>query len=121
MSLTKAGSCSALLRFIGSESNLSLLTIGGYYYYNSLDKMMEGKMVTGQGYGMGIGGCNRLCSAATGHDLVALFFLSMSIEDHPLLRLLIRSQIYYPKHILVYGSGKARYSLFMGSSSFRTD
>jgi hypothetical protein len=31
----------ALLRFIGSVSNLSLLTIGGYYYYNSHDKMME--------------------------------------------------------------------------------
>jgi hypothetical protein len=29
--------------------------------------------VTGQGYGMGIGGCNRLCPAATGHSLVALF------------------------------------------------
>jgi hypothetical protein len=37
----------ALLRFIGSISNLSLLTIGGYCYYNSHDKMMEGKMVTG--------------------------------------------------------------------------
>jgi hypothetical protein len=41
-------------------------------------------MVTGQGYGMGIGGCNRLCPAATGHSLVALFFLSMSIKDRPL-------------------------------------
>jgi hypothetical protein len=64
----------ALLRFIGSGSNLSLLTIGGYYYYyNSHDKMMEKKMVTGQGYGMGIGGCIRLCPAATGQSLVALF------------------------------------------------
>jgi hypothetical protein len=41
-------------------------------------------MVTGQGYGMGIGGCNRLCPAATGHSLVALFSLSMSIKDRPL-------------------------------------
>jgi hypothetical protein len=24
-------------------------------------------MVTGQGYGMGIGGCNKLCPAVTGH------------------------------------------------------
>jgi hypothetical protein len=30
-------------------------------------------MVTRQGYGMGIGGCNRLCPAATGHGLVVLF------------------------------------------------
>jgi ABC-type uncharacterized transport system permease subunit len=56
----------ALLRFIGSVSNLSLLIIGGYYYYNSYDKMMEKEMVTGQGYGICIGGCNRLCPAAMG-------------------------------------------------------
>jgi hypothetical protein len=36
-----------LLRFTGSASNLSLLIIGGYYYYNSHDKMMEKEMVTG--------------------------------------------------------------------------
>jgi hypothetical protein len=44
----------ALFRFIGSVSNLSLLTVDGYYY-NSHDKIMKGKMVTGQGYGMSIG------------------------------------------------------------------
>jgi hypothetical protein len=75
----------ALLRFIDSMSNLSLLTVGGYYYYyNSHDKMMKKEMMTGQRYGMGIGGCYRLCPAATGHSLVALFFLSMSIKDCPL-------------------------------------
>jgi hypothetical protein len=78
-------------------------------------------MVTGQGYGMGIGGCNRLCPVAIGLSLVALFFLFMLIEDRPLHWILVKSQTYYPKHILVYGSGKARYSLVMGSSSFRTD
>jgi hypothetical protein len=31
-------------------------------------------MVTGQGYVMGIGGCNKLCPMATGHSWVALFF-----------------------------------------------
>jgi hypothetical protein len=41
-------------------------------------------MVTGQGCGMGIGGCNRWCSVATGHRLVALFSLSMSIKDRSL-------------------------------------
>ena len=56
-----------MLRFIGSMSNLSLLTIGNYYY--SHNKIMERKMVTGQGYGMGIGGCNRLCPAANGASL----------------------------------------------------
>jgi hypothetical protein len=65
-------------------SNLSLLTIGGYYNYNSHDKMMERKMVTEQGCGMDIDGCNRLYPVDTGHSLVALFSLSMSIEDCPL-------------------------------------
>jgi hypothetical protein len=41
-------------------------------------------MVTWQGFGMGIGGCNRLCLAATGHSLVALFSLSVSIKDRSL-------------------------------------
>jgi hypothetical protein len=90
MSLTRAGSSSALLRFIGKVSNLPLLTICGYYYY-SHNKMMERKMVTGQGFGMGIGGCNRLCPAATGHSLIARFSLSVWIEDRPLLWILVRS------------------------------
>jgi hypothetical protein len=62
----------ALLRFIGSVNNLSLLTIGGYYYYNSHAIMMEEEMVTMQGYGMSIGGCNMLCSASTRHGLVVV-------------------------------------------------
>ena len=45
-------------------SNLSLLIIVDYYY--SHNKMMEEKMEIRQGYGMGIGGCNRLCPAANG-------------------------------------------------------
>jgi hypothetical protein len=48
-------------------------------------KIKRGKeMVTGMGCGMGIGGCNRWCSAATRHRLVALFSLSVSIKDHSL-------------------------------------
>jgi hypothetical protein len=43
-------------------------------------------MVTGQRFGMGIGGCNRLCPAATGHSLVTLFSLSVSIKDRSLHR-----------------------------------
>jgi hypothetical protein len=78
-------------------------------------------MVTGQGSGMGIGGCNRLCPAATGHSLVALFFLSVSIEDRPLLWMVVMTQIYYPEYILTYRSVKARYSLVVGFGSFQID
>ena len=75
-------------------------------------------MKTGQGYGMGIGRCNRLCPTANGHSLVTLFSLSMSVKDRPLLWMVVRSQTYYPEHILAYGSGKARCSLVVGSGSF---
>jgi hypothetical protein len=118
MSFTSAGSSSALLRFIDSVSNLPLLTIGGYYNYYSHNKMMKRKMATGQGYGMGIGGCNRLCPADTGHGLVALFSLSVLIEDRPLLWMVVKSQIYYYEHILACGSRKTRYSLVVGFDSF---
>jgi hypothetical protein len=80
-----------LLRFIGSVGNLSLLTIGCYYYYNSQDNMMERKMVTRQGFGMGNGGCNRLCPTAMGFSLVALFSLFVSIEDRSLHWTLVKS------------------------------
>ena len=53
-----------------------------------------------------------------GHSLVTLFSLSMSVKDRPLLRILVRSQIYYLEHILAYGSGKAHCSLVVGSDSF---
>jgi hypothetical protein len=55
---------------------------------------------------------------ATRHGLVALFYLSVLIEDCPLLWMVVRSQIYYPEYILGYGSGKARYSLVIGFGSF---
>ena len=55
MSLTSIGRVAAMLRIFGSVSNLSLLTIGDYYYH-SHDKMVKENMETGQGYGMGIGG-----------------------------------------------------------------
>ena len=57
----------------------------------------------------------------TGLSLVTLFFLFVSIKDHPLLWMVVRSQTYYPKDTLAYGSGKARYALVVGSGSFRTD
>jgi hypothetical protein len=47
--------------------------------------------------------------------------LPASIEDRPLLWMVVKLQIYYAEHILAYGSGKPYYSLVMGSSSFQTD
>ena len=40
----------------------------------------------------------------TGHSLVILFSLSVSVKDQPLHWILVRSQTYYPEHILIYGS-----------------
>jgi hypothetical protein len=70
---------------------------------------------------MGFGRCNRLCPAAMGLSLVALFSLSVSIEDRPLHWTLVKSQTYYPEHILAYGSGKTCSYLVVGSASFWTD
>jgi len=77
-------------------------------------------METGQGYGIGIGGCNELCPMATWLNLITLFSLFMLIEDRPLMWMVVRSQTYYPEHILAYGSGKARYALVARSGSFQT-
>jgi hypothetical protein len=49
------------------------------------------------------------------------FVPPVSIEDRPLYWILVRSQTYYPKHILAYEGGKTCYSLVMGSGSFWTD
>jgi hypothetical protein len=40
---------------------------------------------------MGTGECNKLCPVAMGLNLVTLFFLSESIEDHSLLWTVVRS------------------------------
>ena len=53
-----------------------------------------------------------------GHNLATLFSLSVSVKDRPLLWMVVRSQTYYPEHILAYESGKARCSLVVGSGSF---
>ena len=45
----------------------------------------------------------------------------MSIEDRPLLWMVVKSQTFYPEHILAYGSRKTHYALVMGSGSFWTD
>ena len=64
MSPTSIDRVTAMLRFFGSVSNLPLVTACDYHYY-SHNKIVKGKRKTGQEYGTGIGGCNRLCPAAS--------------------------------------------------------
>ena len=54
-------------------------------------KWWKGKMVTGQGYSLGIGGCKRLCHRAMGHSLVTLLSLSMLVKDRSLHKALDKS------------------------------
>ena len=54
-------------------------------------------------------------------EALVAFVPPVSIEDRPLLWMVVRSQNYYPEHILAYGSGKARYALVVDSGSFWTD
>ena len=60
-------------------------------------------MVTGQGYGLILVGVRGCVAVDTGHSLVTLFSLSVSVKDWSLHWTLGKSQTYYPKHILVYG------------------
>ena len=50
---------------------------------------------------VGVRGC---VPRPTGHSLVTLFSLSLSVKDRPLHWILARSQTYYLEHILIYGS-----------------
>ena len=52
----------------------------------------------------------------TGHSLVILFFLSVSVKDRPLHWVLGKSQTYYPEHILVY---RRREGLLLSCRGFR--
>ena len=65
--------------------------------------MVETKMVTGQGYGLGIEGVRGCVAVDAGHGLVTLLSLSVSVKDRLLHKSRGKSQIYYPEHILVYG------------------
>ena len=80
MSPTSLGRVVAMLRFFDSVSNLPLLIIGDYYYH-SHDNMVKGKMETRQGYGTGIGGVRGCVPRPTGHSLVTLFSLFVSVKD----------------------------------------
>jgi hypothetical protein len=54
-------------------------------------------------------------------EALVAFVPPASIVDRQLLWTLVRSQIYYPEHILAYKNRKTCYSLVMGSGSFQTD
>jgi hypothetical protein len=71
---------------------------------NLIIKIGERKRVTGQEYGMGIGGCNRLCPAATRHSLVALFFLFVSIKDRLLYGPWSSHRVIIPSTYLLMGA-----------------
>jgi hypothetical protein len=60
-------------------------------------------MVTGQGFGMSIGGCSRLCPVATGHSLVALSSLSVSIKDRSLHGPWLSHRLIIPSTYLLMG------------------
>ena len=80
---------------------MPLLTIGDYYY--SHNKMMKGKWRLGRDMVRVLVGVIGCVPRPTGHSLVTLFSLSGSVKNRPLHYILVRSQTYYPKHILVYG------------------
>ena len=73
-------------------------------------------METRQGYGLGIGGCKRLCPTANRVWLGYTFSLFVSIKDRPLQWTLGKSQTYYPERILVYGR---REGLLLSYRGFR--
>ena len=57
----------------------------------------------------------------TGHSLVTLFSLSVSVKDRPLHWTLGKSKTYYPEHILVYGRWEDLLFSCHGFGSFWTD
>ena len=82
------------------------------------DKMVERKIVTGQGYGLGTSGCKGLCPAANRAWLGYTFSLSVTVKDRSLQWALGKSQIYYPEHILGYGRREDSLLSYHGFGSF---
>ena len=103
MSPTSIGRVATILRIFGSVSNLPLLIIGDYYYH-SYDKMVKEKWRPSRDMVRVLVGVRGCVPRPTGHSLVTLFSLSVSVKDRSLYWILVRSQTYYPEHILIYGS-----------------
>ena len=68
------------------------------------DKMVKGKWRPGRDMVWVLVGVRGCVLWPTGHSLVILFYLSVSVKDRPLHWVLGRPQTYYLEHILVYGS-----------------
>ena len=51
-------------------------------------------------------------------EALVAFVPPVLVEDCPLMWMVVRSQTYYPEHILAYGSGKARCAIVVGYGSF---
>ena len=64
---------------------------------------------------VGVRGC---ISQPTGHSLFTLFSLSVSVKDRSLHWILVRSQTYYPEHILVYESREGSLLSYRGFQLF---
>ena len=60
---------------------------------------------------VGVRGC---VPRPMGYSLVILFSLSVLVKDQPLHWILVRSQTYYPEHILVYGSMEGSFLSYRG-------
>ena len=57
--------------------------LSDYYHLENI-KMVEKKMVTGQGYDLGISGCKRLCRRGHGAWLGYTIFPVWSVKDRSL-------------------------------------
>jgi hypothetical protein len=62
-------------------------------------------MMTGQGWGMGTDGCNKLCPVATGHSWVECF-PSVSIKDRSLHGPWPSHRFIIPSTYLIMGAGR---------------
>jgi hypothetical protein len=78
-------------------------------------------MATGHGWSMGIGGCSKLCPAATGHNWVALFSLSVSIKDRSLHGPWSSHRFIIPSTYLLIGAGRLVTLLSWALALFWTD
>jgi hypothetical protein len=102
---TSVGSRSALLRFIGSVGNLSLLTPGNYYSHKSKMKWWKGNGDrTGMWYGYW--SVQQVMSHGHGHSLVALFSLFVSIKDRSLHGPWSSHRLIIPSTYLLMRAGK---------------
>ena len=73
--------------------------------------------MTGQGYGMGIGGCDELCPGALGHSLGCIVSLSESIKDRSLLISSLVTELLIPCTYWGMGARKTCYSPVGSSGS----